>query len=70
MNDTWTGSTPVGGDNRRRPARTFEILAKDFTDATQGEPVRVFWGRVRVAGVAMTPIFGFRSTPVYTQVGK
>jgi len=47
-----------------------QLFAKDFTQGEEGIPVPVLFGRVRRSGVHITPIFGFRSKPIYAEMGK
>lgn len=54
----------------RPPSRSVQIFAKDFTQGEEGIPLPVIYGRVRRSGIHVTPIFGFRSTPIYSQMGK
>jgi hypothetical protein len=67
--DLLRGSEPIGGRQAVRPSRKVEILAKDFTSVEQVVPVRLFWGTVKIAGVQVTPIFGFRNETVTQNVG-
>lgn len=60
---------PVGGRQALRPSRKYEILAKDFTSVEQGVPLRLPYGRVRCAGVQITPIFNFRNEAITTEAG-
>jgi hypothetical protein len=60
----------VGGSQKKNPARNFEIHAKDFTSVEQAVPLRLCYGQDRVAGVQITPIFGFRAKQVTTEAGK
>lgn len=64
------GLEPIGGNPPKNSSRTFPILAKDFSSVEQSVPIRLIWGRAKVAGVAITPIFGFRTEQVTTQAGK
>lgn len=68
--DVIRGIEPVGGQQQGKPGRRFEILAKDFTTVDQQAPIRLIYGRARVAGVRVTPIFGFRNEEVVTKQGK
>ena len=45
-------------------------MAKDFTQAEQAAPLRLIYGRARVAGTQITPIFGFRNEELTTEAGK
>jgi hypothetical protein len=64
------GVEPPAGPTRRRTERRFEFLAKEFTSVEQAVPVRLVYGRARVAGVQITPIFNFASEEVTTPGGK
>lgn len=61
---TWSGAEPVGGPSPNPPRKVnaqLALLQKDFTTAQQVVPVRVVFGRSKVAGVQITPVFGMRS---------
>lgn len=64
------GVQPVAGPTVRRTERRYELLAKDFTSVEQAVPVRLVYGRARVAGVQITPIFGFRNEAIEGETGK
>ena len=64
------GLHPIGGKPQKYPSRKFIIQAKDFTSAEQAVPVRIVFGTARIAGVYITPIFGFRSTATTQKMGK
>lgn len=64
------GVESPGGRQKKNPARTFQIHAKDFTSVEQAVPLRLLYGCDRVAGVQITPIFGFRSEQITTEAGK
>lgn len=64
------GVETPGGRQRKNPARTFEIKAKDFTSVEQAVPLRLLYGCDKVAGVGITPVFGFRSEQITTEAGK
>jgi hypothetical protein len=68
--DIRNGVEPVGGPQPVRTHRPFQILAKDFTSVEQGVPLRLLFGRARVAGTQIFPIFGFRNEATTTKQGK
>lgn len=68
--DITRGITPAAGPQPLRPQRKFEILSRDFTQAEQAAPLRLIYGRAKVAATQITPIFGFRNEPTTTEVGK
>lgn len=70
IENVWSREQTYGGTERRQPGRTFNILVKDFTSNEQGVPIRLIYGTAKVAGIYITPIFGFRSTAISTEVGK
>jgi hypothetical protein len=57
----WRGTEGPAGKNKRRPQRNFVVLARDFTSVEQAVPLRLVYGRARVAGVQITPIYAFQS---------
>lgn len=65
-----TGRQVMGGPARLRPGQHFTIEQKDFGSIEQVEPLRVIYGRAEVAGVFITPLFGFRAVEVKRKVGK
>ncbi len=62
--------TPVGRGHTRYPNRWLVIQAKDMTQAEESVPVPVVHGRVRLAGIHTTPIWGFYSMPIESSQGK
>jgi len=70
IESVWSREQTYGAAEKRQPGRTFSIQVKDFTSNEQAVPIRVVYGTSKVAGVYITPIFGFRSTAITTEVGK
>ena len=71
MEKVWTQAEAITGQIRTsKPNLKFEIQSKDFTSSQQAVPIRLVYGTAQVAGVYITPIFGFRSTAVTTKAGK
>lgn len=66
----FTQEQPAGSLPNKRPYRRFEFLAKDITSVEQAVPVRVFYGTVKVAGIAFTPIFNFKAKKIRAAGGK
>jgi hypothetical protein len=67
----WQQAEAITGQSKTsKPNRKFEIQAKDFTSSEQAVPIRLIYGRARVAGIYITPIFGFRATQTTTNAGK
>jgi hypothetical protein len=69
MNDLAYQSLQGTGAGAPDP-RKVELQAKDFTQGEEGIVLPIVYGRVRRSGIHVTPIFGFRSDPIYSQVGK
>lgn len=70
LEGVWSREQTFGGVERRQPGRTFNIQVKDFTSNEQAVPIRLIYGTAKVAGIYITPIFGFRSIAITTEVGK
>jgi hypothetical protein len=71
LENHWRGIGTIGQPAKKSPGRKFQINAADFSSTEQAEPVRVIYGTPKhVSGIIITPIFGFRSVKITTEVGK
>jgi len=67
----WRGTETVGRQPGRQPGRTFPIFTRDFSSVEQAVPIPVIYGTPKpFAGVIVTPIFGFRSVQITTEMSK
>lgn len=70
QDQVWSGRGFLGLPQRKSPGRNVEFKTKDFTSAEQAVPIPVFYGTVKLAGIYITPITGFRAVEVKQEVGK
>lgn len=66
----WSGRTFLGIPQEKSPGRKLVFKTKDFSATDQAVPVPVFYGTVKIAGIYITPITGFRSVEIKQEVGK
>ena len=60
----------MGGPADIRPGQIDKIEQKQFGSIEQTEPLRILYGRSQVAGIFITPLFGFRSISVKAEGAK
>lgn len=59
---------PVGGNCPRAPYRKWNVAQKDLPDADQAQPIRIVFGRVRTAGVFITPLFNVDASAITQEI--
>lgn len=58
------------GEQPVKSGRIFRISASDFAQVEQGNPAPVGFGTFITAGFAISPVLGFRSSPIQEKIGK
>jgi hypothetical protein len=66
---TKTGKQAIGGNRNRESDRHFLIKSRELVSNEQGYPARVWWGKTRLAGDVITPVFNIQKRPAPVKGG-